>query len=99
MENLPGVLMDVSAKKIHQPEDVAEITELEFDIGDHLHLHAVELTDGQTPLSVHSHGMEKFGARDLETFHLGEDDLRSAEILLLYLCTDRAYGHGPAVRT
>ena len=99
MEHLPGVLIDVSAQKIHQPEDVAEITELEFDIRDHLNLHAVEVTDAQTPLWVHSHGMEKFGARDLEAFHLAEDDLRSAEIFFHELCTDLAFGHGPGVRT
>jgi len=99
MEQIPGVLIDLSAQKIHQPEDVAEITELEFDIRDHLNLHAVEVTEGQTPLWVHSHGMEKFGARDIEAFQLGEDDLRSAETFFHELCTDLAFGHGPGVRT
>ncbi|MBJ6762942.1 DUF2314 domain-containing protein [Myxococcaceae bacterium JPH2] len=99
MEQVPGVLVDLSAFKLHEPEDVVEITELDFDIRDHLHLHAVELTEGDTPLWVHSHGMEKFGARDVEIFHLAEADLLAAESFLNELCTDMAFGQGPPVRS
>ena len=66
-----GVLVDITSSKLHEADDVAEITELDFDIRDHVNLHAVEVIEGDTPLWVHSHGMEKFGARDLEIFHLG----------------------------
>ena len=99
MEHIPAVLVDLTAFKIHQLEDVAEITELEFDIRDHINLHAVEVTDAQTPLWVHSHGMEKFGVRDVEAFHLGEEDLRPAETFFHELCTDVAFGHAPAWRS
>jgi uncharacterized protein YegJ (DUF2314 family) len=44
-------------------------------------------------------GMEKFGARDLEIFHLGEQDLLPAEAFLYELCTDLAFGQQPALRT
>src|SRR5262249_27095116 len=100
MEHLPGVLIDLTSRKVHGPDDVTEITELEFDIRDHVNLHAVEAAHGgETPLWVHSHGMEKFGIRDVEAFHLGPDDLLPAESFLYELCTDLAFGHGPPVRT
>jgi len=99
LEHVPGVLVDLAAFKLHEPEDVVEITELDFDIRDHVHLHAVEVTEGDTPLWVHSHGMEKFGARDLEIFHLAEQDLLPAESFLHELCTDLAFGQGPALRS
>jgi uncharacterized protein YegJ (DUF2314 family) len=99
MEQLPGaVLVDISALKLHELQDVVEITELEFDIRDHVNLHAVEVTEGDTPLWVHTHGMEKFGLRDLEIFHLGEQDLMPAESFLHELCTDFAFGQGPELR-
>jgi hypothetical protein len=94
-----GVLVDITSSKVHDSEDVAEITELDFDIRDHVNLHAVEVIEGETPLWVHSHGMEKFGARDLEIFHLGEQDLLPAEAFLHELCTDLAFGQGPPLRT
>ncbi|MCY1014300.1 DUF2314 domain-containing protein [Pyxidicoccus sp. MSG2] len=99
LEHVQGVLVDVTAFKLHEPDDVVEITELDFDIRDHVHLHAVEATEGDTPLWVHSHGMEKFGARDLEIFHLAEGDLLAAESFLHELCTDLAFGQGPALRS
>ncbi|NVJ06339.1 DUF2314 domain-containing protein [Myxococcus sp. AM001] len=99
LEHVQGVLVDLTAFKLHEPDDVVEITELDFDIRDHVHLHAVEATEGDTPLWVHSHGMEKFGARDLEIFHLAEKDLLAAESFLHELCTDLAFGQGPALRT
>ena len=86
----------MTAFKLHDAADVEEITELDFDIRDHVNLHAVEAIEGDTPLWVHSHGMEKFGARDVEMFHLGEDDLPAAETFLHELCTDMAFGQGPA---
>jgi hypothetical protein len=94
-----GVLLDVTSLKLHDPEDVAEITELDFDIRDHVNLHVVEASEGDSPLWVHSHGMEKFGARDVEIFRLGEDDLAAAESFLHELCTELAFGQGPGLRT
>ncbi len=99
MEQVPAVLLDVTAFKLHNAEDVAEITELDFDIRDHLNLHAVEAAKTDTPLWVHSHGMEKFGVRNVEVFHLGEDDLQAAETFFHELCTDLAFGQGPQLRT
>lgn len=99
MEQVSAVLLDVTAYKLHDAEDVVEITELDFDIRDHVNLHAVEATSGPTPLWVHSHGMEKFGARDLEVFHLGEEDLLAAESFLHELCTDLAFHQSAAPRT
>jgi len=98
MEHVEAVLLDVTAYKLHDPDDVIEITELDFDIRDHLNLHAVEATETETPLWVHSHGMEKFGSRDVEIFHLGEEDLSAAETFLHELCTDLAFGQGPVAR-
>lgn len=99
LEKVGGVLLDVCAFKLHDLADVVEITELEFDIRDHLALHAVEATQTETPLWVHSHGMEKFGSRDVEIFHLGEQELQAAESFLHELCTDLAFGQGPVART
>ncbi|WNG36360.1 DUF2314 domain-containing protein [Archangium minus] len=99
LTHVDGVLVDITSSKVHDSEDVAEITELDFDIRDHVNLHAVEVIEGDTPLWVHSHGMEKFGARDLEVFHLGEQDLLPAEAFLHELCTDLAFGQGPLLRT
>jgi len=90
-----GVLLDLTASKVHDAADVAEITELDFDIRDHVNLHAVEAIEGDTPLWVHTHGMEKFGARDVEIFHLSEEDLNAAEAFINELCTDLAFGQGP----
>ncbi len=99
MEHVEGVLVDVTAFKLHDTADVVEITELEFDIRDHVNLHAVEAIQGDSPLWVHSHGMEKFGARDVEAFHIAEDDLQAAETFFHELCTDLAFGQGPNLRT
>lgn len=102
MEHLEAqnpVLLDVTAFKIHEPNDVVEITELEFDIRDHVALHAVEAPEGAGPLWVHSHGMDKFGTRNVEIFRLQEEDLPPAESFLHELCTDLAFGQGPGVRT
>lgn len=98
MEHAQGVLLDRTSYKLHDVADVVEIVELDFDIRDHVNLHAVKAIEGDTPLWVHSHGMEKFGARDLEIFHLGEDDLLAAEMFLHELCTDMAFGQGPPLR-
>lgn len=98
MDATPGVLLDLTAYKLHDAADVVDITELDFDIRDHVNLHAVAAIEGDTPLWVHSHGMEKFGTRDLEIFHLGEEDLLAAEMFLHELCTDIAFGQGPEIR-
>ena len=99
LERREGVLLDASAFKLHEEEDVREITELDFDIRDHVNLHAMEAAPGDAPLWVHSHGMAKFGQRDVEIFHLSEADLLPAESFLHELCTDLAFGEGPVPRT
>ena len=99
LERREGVLLDASAFKLHEEEDVREITELDFDIRDHVNLHALEAAPGDAPLWVHSHGMTKFGQRDVEIFHLAEADLLPAESFLHELCTDLAFGEGPTPRT
>jgi hypothetical protein len=99
MEQVPGILVDVMAQKLHDLNDVQEITELDFDIRDHINLHAIEVTEGDTPMWIHSHGMEKFGTRDVEAFHIAEADLPPAESFLHRLCTDLAFGQGPKLRT
>jgi hypothetical protein len=98
LEKREGVLLDASAFKLHEEEDVREITELDFDIRDHVNLHALEAVPGDAPLWVHSHGMAKFGQRDVEIFHLAEADLLPAESFLHELCTDIAFGEGPPPR-
>ena len=98
MEHVPGVVLDVTAFKLHGVQDVAEITELDFDIRDHINLHAVQAIQGETPLWIHSHGMEKFGIRDVEAFHLAEKDLLAGESFFHQLCTDLAFGQGPVSR-
>jgi hypothetical protein len=98
MEHVSGVLLDLTALKLHGHEDVTEITELDFDVRDHLNLHAVEAPPGQSTHWVHSHGMEKFGTRDVEVFRLGEEELAAAESFLNELCTGLAFGQGPPLR-
>ena len=98
LERQEGVLVDASAFKVHEEEDVREITELDFDIRDHVTLHPVPAAPGDAPLWVHSHGMAKFGQRDVEIFQLSEDDLLPAESFLHELCTDLAFGEGPTPR-
>lgn len=95
LERSEGALLDVSAFKVHGGQDVEEIVDLDFDIRDHLNIHVQQLDDGPTPLWVHTHGMEKFGARDVEFFHLAEADLQAAESFLYELCADIAMGQGP----
>ena len=99
LEHREGVLLDASAFKLHEEEDVREITELDFDIRDHVTLHPVPTAPGDAPLWVHSHGMVKFGQRDVEIFQLSEEDLLPAESFLHELCTDLAFGEGPTPRT
>ncbi|HET6981776.1 MAG TPA: DUF2314 domain-containing protein [Myxococcaceae bacterium] len=98
LERREGVLLDASAFKLHEEEDVREITELDFDIRDHVTLHPVPTAPGDAPLWVHSHGMTKFGQRDVEIFQLSEEDLLPAESFLHELCTDLAFGEGPTPR-
>jgi hypothetical protein len=99
LENVAGVVVDVTAYKIHTAEDIEEITELDFDIRDHITLHAVEAGTTSTPMWVHSHGMSKFGLLDVEIFSLSEKDLQPAETFFHELCTDLAFGQGPTART
>ncbi|HZA14486.1 MAG TPA: hypothetical protein VE618_08315 [Myxococcaceae bacterium] len=94
-----GVLLDLTAFKLHDAADVEEITELDFDIRDHVNLHAIAVEESTTPLWVHSHGMDKFGVPDLEVFQLAEEDLPPAESFLQQLCLDIAFGNSPPLRT
>jgi hypothetical protein len=99
LELVDGVVIDVTAFKLHTQEDVEELTELEFDIRDHIALHAVETGSGDAPLWIHSHGMAKFGLWDVEVFNLAQADLKAAEIFFHELCTDLAFGQAPPPRT
>jgi hypothetical protein len=99
LELVEGVVIDITAYKLHTPEDVEELTELEFDIRDHISLHAVEAGQNDAPLWIHSHGMAKFGLWDVEVFNLAEPDLKAAEIFFHELCTDLAFGQAPPPRT
>ncbi len=98
LELTDGVAVDVTAFKLHSATDVEEITELDFDIRDHITVHAEPLGDGERNNWVHTHGMAKFAAPDVEMFHISEDDLAAAETFFQELCTDLAFGQGPAVR-
>ncbi len=98
LELVEGVVVDVTAFKLHTPQDVEEITELDFDIRDHVAVHAQEVGTSQT-LWVHTHGMLKFGVTDVEMFGIKEDDLPAAETFFHELCNEIAFGHGPALRT
>jgi hypothetical protein len=92
-----GVAVDASAFKLHSSQDVEEITELDFDIRDHVTIHAVELGD-RSKLWVHSHGLGKFGSPDVEMFNIDEEDLPAAETFFHELCADLAFAQGPQPR-
>jgi len=97
LELAEGVAVDASAFKLHSSQDVEEITELDFDIRDHVTIHAVELGE-KGKLWVHSHGLQKFGSADVEMFGIDEDDLPAAETFFHELCADLAFGQGPLPR-
>lgn len=98
LSRVDGVLLDITAFKLHGAQDVADIVDLDFDIRDHVDMHVQKVADGETGLWVHTHGMVKFGCRDLELFHLGEEDVEAAEGFLQELCSDMARGDGPEAR-
>jgi Uncharacterized protein conserved in bacteria (DUF2314) len=98
LELTPGLAIDVTAFKLHSMMDVEEITELDFDIRDHVTVHAEAMGEGERNLWVHTHGMAKFAAPDVEMFHISEDDLAPAETFFHELCTDLAFGQGPQLR-
>lgn len=97
VEQVQGVVVDVSAFKLHSPQDIEEITELDFDIRDHVTIHAVEFGE-RGRLWVHTHGLSKFKSPDVEMFSIGEEDLAAAETFFHELCTDLSFGHGPQAR-
>lgn len=100
LELVDGVVVDTTAFKIHVPMDVEELTELDFDIRDHISVHATQMREeGPSALWVHTHGMAKFASPDIELFHIADDDLRAAETFCNELCVDVAFGQGPALRT
>lgn len=98
LELTEGVAIDATAFKLHSAMDVEEITELDFDIRDHITVHAQPLGEGERNNWVHTHGMAKFAAPDVEMFHIPEDDLAAAETFFQELCTDLAFGQGPQPR-
>lgn len=98
LELVDGVAIDVTAFKLHSALDVEEITELDFDVRDHITVHAQPLGEGERNNWVHTHGMAKFAAPDVEMFHIAEEDLAAAETFFQELCTDLAFGQGPQVR-
>lgn len=91
-----GVAVDTTAFKLHSPQDVDEIIELDFDIRDHLTIHQQALGDDEGSLWLHTHGLVKFGSLEVEMFNIAEDDLAAAETFLHELCTDMAFGQGPS---
>jgi hypothetical protein len=98
LELVQGLAIDTTAFKLHASQDVEEITELDFDIRDHLTIHAQQLgADGKTTW-VHTHGLAKFGAQEVELFNIAEDDMAAAETFVHELCNDLAFGQGPAAR-
>lgn len=97
LEKFEGIVIDITAFKLHLSSDVEEITELDFDIRDHVSVHAVEMEGGR--VWVHSHGLTKFGMAELELFQITEDDLPAAETFMHELSGDIAFGHGPPPRT
>lgn len=97
LELVDGVAVDTIAFKLHSPMDIEEITELDFDIRDHVTVHAQALGGGGKAW-VHTHGMAKFAASDVEMFNISEADLSAAMTFFQELCTDLAFGHGPSPR-
>lgn len=93
-----GVVVDATAFKLHQLVDLEEMTELEFDIRDHIQVHAEPLEASERLLWVHTHGLSKFGASEVEFFRIPVEDIPAAEVFLQELCTDVAFGHGPELR-
>jgi hypothetical protein len=98
LELVEGVCVDISSYKLHSPMDVEEITELDFDIRDHITVHAEQLGTGERNMWVHTHGMAKFASADVEMFNISEEDLAAAETFFQELCTDLAFGQGPKER-
>lgn len=99
LELVEGVVVDATAFKVHSPQDIEEITELDFDVRDHVSIHTSEMREGERDaLWVHSHGLSKFGAPDVEMFHIREEDLPAADTFFQELCRDLAWGEGPALR-
>ncbi|MFT3708528.1 MAG: DUF2314 domain-containing protein [Archangium sp.] len=98
LELVEGVCVDTSSYKLHSPMDVEEITELDFDIRDHITVHAEQVGTGERNMWVHTHGMSKFASSDVEMFNISEEDLAAAETFFQELCTDLAFGQGPKER-
>ena len=98
LELCDGVAVDITSFKLHSALDVEEITELDFDIRDHISVHAQVFGEGERNTWVHTHGLAKFGAPDVEMFHIAEDDLNAAETFFQELCADLAFGQGPQPR-
>lgn len=97
IELVQGVAVDSSSFKLHSPQDIEEITELDFDIRDHVTIHAMELGESGK-MWVHTHGLSKFRCPEVEMFAIAEEDLPAAETFFHELCTDLSFGQGPQVR-
>ncbi len=98
LELCEGVAVDLTSFKLHSGLDVEEITELDFDIRDHLTVHAQVLSESDPLLWVHTHGLAKFAAPDVEMFRIAEADLSAAETFFYELAADLAFGSGPQPR-
>jgi hypothetical protein len=90
-----GSLLDLSAQRVLGLEELQSIIEREtFAIEDYVTLHLV--TDSRTQRAwLHSHGMEKFGRSNLETFDLDLSVGRDAGKLLNELLLSAAMGSRP----
>lgn len=86
----PGLVHDLSALRLLTRDELREVLGREtFAIEDHVSLHLV--TDESTHEAwLHSHGMEKFGCSDLETFDLDASLGRDAGKLMNQLLLSAA---------
>jgi hypothetical protein len=102
LEVVDGVVLDATSFKVHSQHDIEEITELDFDIRDHIAIHSMPIEraeeDGPKKYWVHTHGMIKFSSPDAEMFQVDAQDLPAAEKFLHELCTDLAFEQGPPMR-
>lgn len=98
LEIVDGLAIDITAFKLHSPQDVEEITELDFDIRDHVTIHEQQLGEDGKTTWIHTHGLAKFASPEVELFNISEVDMPAAETFLHELCNDLAFGQGPAAR-
>ncbi len=87
-----GLLHDLSALRLFTQDDLREMLAKDsFAIEDHVSLHLVT-HEASGKAWLHSHGMDKFGRSDLETFDLDTSVGRDAGKLMNQLCLSAALG-------